>query len=159
MNVPYANMLHDASFAGALSELETMLQRVDTLRERLEQVGEVGKWSPKEVFGHTIDSALNNLQRFVRAQIPEHLEGGVLILPGYAQDSWVECSKYNHRNVSELLQLWKSLNTHILFLLDGIAPESLNVPCVIGGGAPLSLEDVIVSYVGHIKHHLLQLGF
>ena len=35
-----------------------------------------GKWSPKEVLGHLVDSAANNHQRFVRAQ-----QGDALTLP------------------------------------------------------------------------------
>lgn len=30
-----------------------------------------GKWSPKEIVGHLIDSASNNHQRFVRAQFTD----------------------------------------------------------------------------------------
>ena len=36
-----------------------------------------GKWSPKQVIGHLVDSAANNHQRFVRAQ-----EAAALQLPG-----------------------------------------------------------------------------
>ena len=32
-----------------------------------------GKWSPREVLGHLIDSASNNHQRFVRAQLQDDL--------------------------------------------------------------------------------------
>src|SRR6185503_3729287 len=43
-----------------------------------------GKWSPKEIVGHLIDSAVNNQARFVRAQLQDDL-----IFPGYDQDAWV----------------------------------------------------------------------
>src|ERR687889_278605 len=43
-----------------------------------------GKWSAKEVIGHLIDSASNNHQRFVRAQLKEDL-----VFEGYAQEEWV----------------------------------------------------------------------
>ncbi|MFL5489684.1 MAG: DinB family protein, partial [Gemmatimonadaceae bacterium] len=36
------------------------------------------KWSPQEIIGHLVDSASNNHQRFVRAQLQESL-----IFPGY----------------------------------------------------------------------------
>src|SRR5262245_33989894 len=44
-----------------------------------------GKWSPKQVVGHLIDSATNNHHRFVRAQ------EGPLTFPPYEQDHWVGC--------------------------------------------------------------------
>ena len=39
-----------------------------------------GKWSPKEVIGHLVDSASNNHQRFVRAGFTEDL-----VFPGPSQ--------------------------------------------------------------------------
>ena len=39
---------------------------------------EAGKWTPKQIIGHLIDSASNNHQRFVRAQ-----EGAALTFPPY----------------------------------------------------------------------------
>ena len=48
-----------------------------------------GKWSPKEVIGHLVDSASNNHQRFVRAQFQEDL-----VFPGYQQDDWVSFQRY-----------------------------------------------------------------
>ena len=43
-----------------------------------------GKWSPKQVIGHLIDSASNNHRRFVRANFVDDL-----IFPGYDQETWV----------------------------------------------------------------------
>jgi hypothetical protein len=52
------------------------LQTVDAALVELRSIAEAeaarplapGKWSPKQVLGHLIDSAANNHQRFVRAQ-------------------------------------------------------------------------------------------
>jgi hypothetical protein len=43
-----------------------------------------GKWSPKEIVGHLIDSASNNHGRFVRAQLRDDLR-----FDGYEQAEWV----------------------------------------------------------------------
>ena len=51
-----------------------------------------GKWSPKEVIGHLIDSAINNQGRFVRAQLDRNLN-----FPGYEQEGWVRLQRYNDR--------------------------------------------------------------
>jgi hypothetical protein len=53
-----------------------LLQTVDAALVKLRSIGEAeaarplapGKWSPKQVLGHLIDSAANNHHRFVRAQ-------------------------------------------------------------------------------------------
>ena len=46
-----------------------------------------GKWSPREIVGHLIDSAANNHQRFVRGQLQDDL-----VFLGYAQEDWVASS-------------------------------------------------------------------
>jgi len=48
-----------------------------------------GRWSKKEILGHLIDSAGNNIQRVVRAQIAAPLE-----FPNYEQESWVSIQSY-----------------------------------------------------------------
>jgi hypothetical protein len=48
-----------------------------------------GKWSPKQVIGHLIDSASNNHQRFVRANFTDDL-----IFAGYDQEKWVVLGGY-----------------------------------------------------------------
>src|SRR3989442_12304013 len=42
-------------------------------------------WSPKQELGHLIDSAANNHQRIVRAQLEDNLA-----LPSYDGDRWVQ---------------------------------------------------------------------
>jgi hypothetical protein len=60
-----------------------------------------GKWCAKEVIGHLIDSALNNLGRILRLQI----EAGQS-LPGYQQMAWVELQHYAEREWAQVLALW-----------------------------------------------------
>jgi hypothetical protein len=158
----YATLLATPTFAGALEELDAMLVSgqdtfLDFEDEKLEQPVIEGKWSRKEIIGHLIDSALNNVQRFTRAQIPSHLENGVLITAGYAQNDWVRLAKYNQRDRLAMMELWDTLNEHILEVMRDAAPASLAVLIKIGDGEPMSLEDVFISYVGHVKHHLSQL--
>ncbi len=158
----YATLLATPTFQGALEELDEMLvSGQDTFLEfedaQLEQPVSEGKWSRKEIIGHLIDSALNNVQRFTRAQIPAHLENGVLVVQGYAQNDWVRLAKYNQRDRLAMMELWDTLNEHILEVMRDATPENLAVPIKIGDGEPMSLEDVFISYVGHVKHHLAQL--
>src|SRR4051812_3645052 len=67
-----------------------------------------GKWSPKEIIGHLIDSASNNHQRFVRAQFTDDL-----VFPGYEQESWVRAQKYSEEPWPLLVVLWRSFNLHL----------------------------------------------
>jgi hypothetical protein len=111
-----------------------------------------GKWSPKQVIGHLLDSAFNNHQRFVRAQL-----GPSLVFPGYAQDEWVAASAYPERSWADLISLWSEVNRHLAHVIAHIEPSALGRPCTIGQGAPVTLRFVAEDYVRHLHHHLAQI--
>ena len=52
-----------------------------------------GKWSAKQVIGHLIDSAVNNLGRIVRLQI----EPGTEFVGLRADGEWVDLQHYAER--------------------------------------------------------------
>src|SRR6266498_4627281 len=65
------------------------------------------KWSKKEILGHLIDSAQNNIRRFIVAQYEERPK----II--YNQDKWVAIAGYNDYYTADLIRLWVLLNNHI----------------------------------------------
>lgn len=111
-----------------------------------------GKWVKKEILGHLVDSALNNEQRFVRAQMADPL-----VWPGYEQDGWVSVQKYRERGWAELVQLWEQLNRHIVHVMANVPPSRLTAKCVIGDSDPVTLEWLMNDYVRHLRHHLRQI--
>lgn len=124
----------------------------------------VGKWSPREVIGHLIDSASNNHQRFVRAQFTDDLE-----FHGYEQAEWVGAQGYQEENWEQLVQLWKLYNLHLLHLISRIPDEQLtkqrhrhNLHRLAWQSFPVdqpaTLEYFIRDYLGHLKHHLRQIS-
>src|ERR1043165_5493757 len=98
----YSRYLSDATIAGAIGAITATLADASRLREISDadaaRRAAPGTWSRKEIVGHLIDSAGNNIQRFVRAQIPAHLTDGVLRLPAYAQSDWVRVEAYQSRS-------------------------------------------------------------
>ena len=145
-------------------EMKEAVQRlraiVETIPARLEAIGNApsqtrsaaGQWSKKEILGHLIDSASNNHQRFVRAQ-----HETAISLPGYAQSLWVDSQGYQEENWSDLVQLWRCYNLHLLHLISRTPPKKLTNTCAIGGREPATLEFLIEDYVRHLEHHLAQI--
>lgn len=112
---------------------------------------EPGKWSPKEIIGHLIDSASNNHQRFVRGQ----LENSLFLL-GYEQEKWVRVQNYKSEEWKFLVGLWKSYNTHLLHVIAGIPAEGLQYEHALQG-KEVTLEFIAKDYLEHLKHHLNQI--
>ncbi len=112
-----------------------------------------GKWVKKQILGHLIDSAANNHQRFVRAQLTDRYVG-----PSYEQEKWVAVHRYRDRSWPELVDLWVALNRHLAAVIEGVPAAALTTPCVIGDDEPHPLEWVMRDYLRHLRHHLAQLG-
>ena len=108
------------------------------------------KWSKKETLGHLVDSAQNNIRRFIVAQY----EDTPVIL--YAQDEWVRCAGYQHYPTRDLIVLWNLLNRHICLLLTNMSPEAIQRKCGMGG-QPQTMEWVAADYCNHLLHHLHQI--
>jgi hypothetical protein len=83
------------------------------------QVPAPGKWCAKEVIGHLLDSANNNLARFVRLQTTDHLH-----FEGYEQEAWVQAQGYADTDWHELLELWARCNRHIARVMDRVPNDA-----------------------------------
>jgi hypothetical protein len=119
-----------------------------------------GKWSPREIVGHLVDSALHNHGRFVGALLQDDL-----VFPGYAQDAWVEAQRYGEAPWGELVALWVALNGHVARVIE-VAPDEArdrprarhNLHEIAFRPAPdtATLGWLMDDYVAHLEHHLRQ---
>lgn len=110
-----------------------------------------GRWSPKEVIGHLIDSAINNNVRFIRSQQISLLE-----IPGYTQDFWVKGQAWQLSSWQGLIELWAGMNRHLALTIRAIPAEALTNLVKINNNEPVTLEYVVTDYLYHLKHHLSQ---
>lgn len=108
------------------------------------------KWSKKEVVGHLIDSAQNNLRRFIVGQY-ENVPSKIV----YDQDFWVNINGYQRMNKSEIIQLFQLINGRISAVLTNM-PESNYQKNALTSELH-SLQWLAVDYVKHLKHHLNQI--
>ena len=145
-----------SSIADALARLRVYLtqvpERLVTLSETELMQKAPGKWSRKEMLGHLIDSALNNLKRFTDAQFA----GGPYIIQRYSQDNLVIVNRYQQLPMDHLLTLWRSLNNQILYVAEAIPVDLMDKPVQIGQdpSSGLTLGWLIEDYVVHLEHHL-----
>ncbi len=106
------------------------------------------KWSKKEIIGHLIDSAQNNIRRFVVAQYEEN--------PSitYNQDKWVAINDYQHQPLEQVIQLWYLINKQIVSILKNTSTEMAQHTCK--SEETHTIEWLASDYIKHLAHHLHQ---
>ncbi len=108
------------------------------------------KWSKLEELGHLIDSAQNNIQRFIRVQYEENVH------IRYNPDNWVAMNNYQNSEKNNLIELWYLLNKQIVTILEKMPADkyealmSFNVNPANKNTTLFIAED----YVQHLTHHL-----
>jgi hypothetical protein len=122
-----------------------------------------GKWSPREIIGHLVDSASNNHQRFVRFRDRDDL-----VVDGYEQDVWVAAQRYQDAPWWELVLLWTTYNRHLARLMAATPGRDrdrvrnvhnlhLRAFRPVPADRPVTLGYFMNDYVEHLAHHLEQI--
>ena len=106
------------------------------------------KWSKKEILGHMVDSAQNNIRRFIVAQYEENPK------IGYNQDKWVAIADYQHYDSANLINLWYLLNKHIVVILKNVTDEMAQRKSQTE--ELHTIEWLAKDYIRHLLHHLHQ---
>lgn len=154
-----------------MSAAERLIASVERAVPRLRRLSDAeaaqppapGKWSPKEVIGHLIDSASNNHGRFMRAQFSEDL-----VFLGYEQEKWVAAQRYADAPWADLVALWSGFNLHIARVMASAPDDVRGAPRVkhnldqvawraVPRDQPATLEYFMGDYVDHLEHHLGQI--
>ncbi|MFT3910340.1 MAG: DinB family protein [Ferruginibacter sp.] len=136
-----------------ISELENIINKYWPLLKELDEEkasykSSPNKWSKKELIGHMIDSAQNNIRRFVVAQYEDKP------LIRYAQDHWVAAAGYNDYPFIDLIRLWILLNMHVVRVLKNIPETMLNRD--VQTESLHTIEWLAADYNKHLLHHLHQ---
>lgn len=142
----------------SLTQLRALIDRLPARLTNLDAVQVQRKpsssqWSIQEELGHLLDSAANNHQRIVRAQLENNPA-----MPEYDGDRWVTLHRYQDREWSSLIAIWVGLNRQLLAAAEAVLDSAWSRTCTIADSAPLTLQFVLDDYVHHMLHHLRHMG-
>lgn len=112
-----------------------------------------GKWSKKEILGHLLDSAVNNLKRFTEIQFHDR---PYRIVP-YAQKELVEANQYQQADIKELSSFWLAINRRLIEMMKHQTETTLAHAIELPDGALSDLRFLMVDYVDHLEHHVQQI--
>jgi hypothetical protein len=108
----------------------------------------------KQIVGHMIDSASNNIHRIVHMQY----QPSPIIFPNYAtngnNDRWIAIQNYQDENWEDMINLWKYSNIHILHIIKNVDSSKLDNQWYYSDERLISLKDGIIDYLRHFKLHL-----
>ena len=150
---------HNPRWEMLASDIDTVVEEVcnklwslseDIVRRRPART----EWSAKEVIGHLIDSASNNHQRFVRLQITDGL-----IFPEYGDENvnWVKIQKYQETPWTDLLGLWQGVNRHLARIIRNVDETCIDHRWLVDEDTTITLGELMVDYLRHLKNHILQI--
>jgi DinB family protein len=137
-----------------------LTQLVESVPPRLLAFGEEGSrvrraadaWSRKQILGHLIDSAGNNHQRFVRAQLAAEVD-----FPAYDGVGFVAVQDYENEPWDALVELWRAYNRHLVHVMSRVPAAKFGNVCRSGPDEPGTLGEHMKDYVVHLEHHLAQI--
>lgn len=108
----------------------------------------------KQILGHLVDSATNNIHRIVHLQ---NLESP-LTFPNYAangnNDRWITIQNYNDEDWFELVQLWKYSLKHYCHVVENVDESKLENEWIAGPERWISLRKMINDFIPHLQLHL-----
>ena len=112
----------------------------------------------KQIVGHMIDSASNNIHRIIHLQY----QSSPLVFPDYASfgnnDRWIAIQDYQSENWNDLVLLWKFSNRHIAHIVEHVNLDKLSNEWITASGEHVSLYSMITDYLCHFKLHLAEIN-
>jgi hypothetical protein len=112
----------------------------------------------KQIIGHLIDSASNNIHRVVHLQYQQ----SPLVFPNYAtfgnNDRWIEIQDYQNEDWIALIRLWKYSLLHFCHVINNVRDDKLDSEWISEPGKTITLKSMITDFPRHLKLHLLEIN-
>lgn len=136
-----------------ITELEHSLRELDHLdMPALERVGDrtyaLGKWTLKQLIQHMTDA-----ERIFQYRALRFARNDQTSLPGFEQDDYAEVAEVMHRQISDLLDEFRTVRQSSIVLFRNLSDEAL-LRTGMASGNQLSVLGVGFLIVGHQLHHL-----
>lgn len=136
--------------------LERMIAQIEEIKHHFGAFGEEksllayaeGKWTPKELLGHIIDT--DRIMAFRSLCIAR---GEQAHLPGYDQDLYVKEGQFNQVPLKVLLDDFEFSRRSIVSLIK-ILPESALLRKGVANNVEVSARALFAIIPGHAEHHL-----
>lgn len=106
-----------------------------------------GKWTPKEVIGHCIDT-----ERIMTFRALCIARGEKKLLPGFDQDPYVVQGQFNAVSLDDLLSDFEMQRQSILSMVRTF-PEAAFLEVGSANGNPMSTRALLWIIPGHFMHH------
>lgn len=115
--------------------------------EKLDHAYAEGKWTPKDILLHIIDTERVFVYRAMRIARQDKTE-----MVGFEQDDYVDAGKANNRTINSLIEEYKAVRNATIVLFDSFSDEELKS---IGkaNGSPVSVRAIGYIITGHENHH------
>ena len=106
-----------------------------------------GKWTPKDMLLHLIDTERVFSYRAMRIARQDKTE-----LAGFEQDDYVVAGRANERSISDLVEEYKTVRNATIGLFNSFSDTELKS---IGSasGSPISVRAIGYIITGHENHH------
>lgn len=108
----------------------------------------------KQIVGHLVDSATNNLHRIIHLQYQQ----SPCRFPDYANlgvnDTWIAVQQYQGEEWQLLVDLWHNLNRHLVHVIGCIGKDALTNVWISALNEEVTLKAMVIDYPRHLQLHL-----
>lgn len=145
----YINLAPNLGLAEALAEgMLKVSNMFEELPETLHEYSyEDGKWTPKEILQHIVDTERVFVYRALTFARTENVE-----LPGFDQDIFVLNGNAMSQTMDSLIKEYIATRTATIFFFKTLDDQTLNRKGIASGG-PLSVAAAGYIISGHELHH------
>lgn len=117
-------------------------------KDKLEYQYEVGKWTPKDILQHIIDT-----ERIFAYRALRFARFDTINLPGYEENDYADVANANGRTIEDLIEEYKIVKQATIHLFKSFS-EKMLLNIGQANNAPVSVRALGFIISGHEIHHI-----